>query len=262
MVWAFYVTANNAEFNGLDKTQGDNNPLILVLLALELIDKGLTAYDAWQLEKAIREGRTDDAKALAGELGIGLATEVIPGNKILLKLGKKDKLADETAALERIGENNRNNPTLNERVNQRGEREVANKTPFGFKDASDFQGFSKSLNTGFKNAGVDDAQVLFQGSAVTGKKFTTGEAFDVGRVSDFDIAISSPQLLQRAKAGGIPLRSQGGRTRPLNSIDLEKLGLSDLSRQLSQQANRPVNSMIFNSIETAIKKAPNILVPK
>jgi filamentous hemagglutinin len=134
--------------------------------------------------------------------------------------------------------------------------------PFGFKGADEFQNFSKSINSGLNKAGIDDAQALFQGSAVTGKKFTTGEAFDVGRKSDFDMAISSPQLIQKAKEAGISLRSQGTRTGPLKAVDLEKLGLSDLSKQLSLEAGRPVNFMIFDGVKAATNKAPSILVPK
>jgi len=33
-----------------------------------------------------------------------------------------------------------------------------------------------------------------QGSSVSGVSFSTGQPFDVGRVSDFDVAISHPEL--------------------------------------------------------------------
>jgi hypothetical protein len=65
----------------------ENNALMLIPIALELIDKGITAYDAWQLEKAIKEGRTDDAEEIAAGIAIGLATEAVPGNQILRKIG-------------------------------------------------------------------------------------------------------------------------------------------------------------------------------
>ncbi len=118
---------------------------------------------------------------------------------------------------------------------------LAAKTPLGFRNAGAFDEFGGNLNTGLRNAGYDDVQGIFQGSSVTGKSYRTGQAFDVGRVSDFDVALSSPTLLQRAKDLGIPLRSQGARTAPLNPAHLEQLGLSDVATQLSGQAGRPVN---------------------
>ncbi|WCE32088.1 hypothetical protein [Vibrio sp. SCSIO 43137] len=82
------VSNNNAVFDQLDKNNGDNAiPLIVVAgLALELIDKGITAYEAYKLEEALSEGRMDEAKELATDLGVGLATEAIPGNKIAIKV--------------------------------------------------------------------------------------------------------------------------------------------------------------------------------
>jgi hypothetical protein len=80
--------------------------------------------------------------------------------------------------------------------------------PFGFKNADEFVSFGSILKSGLAKI-ADDAVGVFQGSAVTGKKFTTGEAFDVGRIS---IGIASSTLLERAKALGIQLRSGGSRT--------------------------------------------------
>ncbi|MFC3627492.1 hemagglutinin repeat-containing protein [Vogesella amnigena] len=78
-----------------------NNALMLIPLALELVDKGITAYDAWQLDKALREGRNEDAKEIAAGIAIGLATEAVPGNKVLQKigqvLGKSGKAGEEVA---------------------------------------------------------------------------------------------------------------------------------------------------------------------
>jgi len=136
------------------------------------------------------------------------------------------------------------------------------KTPLGFRNAGAFDEFGGNLNTGLRNAGYDDVQGIFQGSSVTGKSCRTGQAFDVGRVSDFDVALSSPTLLQRAKDVGIPLRSQGARTAPLNPAHLEQLGLSDVATQLSGQAGRPVNFMIYGTTDAAVSRAPSILVPR
>ena len=85
--------------NTAARIETENNALFLIPIALELIDKGLTAYDAWQLDKAIKEGRLDEAKEIAAGIAIGLATEAVPGDKILQKigeaLGKTGKVGEE-----------------------------------------------------------------------------------------------------------------------------------------------------------------------
>lgn len=51
------------------------------------------------------------------------------------------------------------------------------------------------------SAGYPDVEPILQGSAVTGKNFGTGAPFDVGRVSDFDVALAKPsQTANRAVA--------------------------------------------------------------
>jgi RHS repeat-associated protein len=133
--------------------------------------------------------------------------------------------------------------------------------PRGFKNANEFAQFGTRLKEGLRNSGYEDVQAIFQGSSVTGEKFTTGAPFDVGRVSDFDIALASPDLLQRAKQIGVELRSKGTRTGPLKDVKhLKELGLYDLQRELSESAGRPVNFMIYESIEDAISRSPSILV--
>jgi RHS repeat-associated protein len=139
--------------------------------------------------------------------------------------------------------------------------DTARAIPHGFSSTDDFQAFGSKLKGGLTDAGYSDAVAAFQGSSVTGVKHTTGQPFDVERVSDFDIALASPTLLARAKELGIELRSGGVRTRPLTADDLESLGLSKLAVQLSQSAGRPVNFMIFDTLETAVNRAPSIVVP-
>ena len=58
------------------------------LVALEVADKAMTAYDAWRLAKALNDGDTDAAAEIGGEIALGLATEAVPGNKIILSLAK------------------------------------------------------------------------------------------------------------------------------------------------------------------------------
>lgn len=91
--------------------------------------------------------------------------------------------------------------------------------------------------------------------------FRTGEAFDVGRVSDFDIALASPTLLQRARELGIPLRGGGIRTMPLKKEHLERLGLWELQEELSRLAGRDVSFMIYESVEAILKRGPSIAMP-
>jgi RHS repeat-associated protein len=131
--------------------------------------------------------------------------------------------------------------------------------PFGFKSAGQFENFGSSLKSGLTKVS-DDAVGIFQGSAVTGKKYTTGAPFDVGRVSDFDIGIASSKLLDKAKELGIQLRSGGSRTGALTPSQIKKLGLADLQKQLSQEAGRPVNFMLFRSVDAAVERAPSIVV--
>jgi filamentous hemagglutinin len=118
------------------------------------------------------------------------------------------------------------------------------------------------LRGGLSKAGYADADAILQGSAVTGKSFKTGAPFDVGRVSDFDVALSGNSLLRAAKDAGIGLRSQSTRTGPLTARDLKLLGLRDLSAQMSSQAGRPVNFMIYGTTESAVQRAPSIILPR
>jgi filamentous hemagglutinin len=137
---------------------------------------------------------------------------------------------------------------------------AAKKLPHGFASADELVGFSSSLREGLSHAGYDDVTPILQGSAITGKSFKTGAAFDLGRVSDFDVALASPMLLERASVLGIGLRSGGTRTGPLRASNLQRLGLSRLSSSLSESAGRPVNFMISGSLDTAISRAPSMVL--
>jgi filamentous hemagglutinin len=110
-------------------------------------------------------------------------------------------------------------------------------------------------------AGYENAEPLLQGSAITGRSFKTGEPFDFGRVSDFDVALADPALLIRAQELGIGLRSGGTRTGPLSARDLQVLGLRNLSSQMGQQVGREVNFMIYNNPATAAQRAPSVILP-
>lgn len=106
--------------------------------------------------------------------------------------------------------------------------------PHGFGSQEEFLSFGRDLKTGLRAAGFADAQPVLQGSSVTGHSFGNDIPFDVGRVSDFDIAIASPSALFRAQSVGVQTRSSGVRTGPLTGAQLQRLGLGDLAHTLSR----------------------------
>lgn len=130
--------------------------------------------------------------------------------------------------------------------------------PHGFKSEEAFAEFSGTLKTGLKSV-ANDAIAMFQGSSVTGKSYKTGAAFDVGRVSDYDIAVGSRQLFAKAQKEGIIIR-EGKRTGPLTEAELHKLGLDSLRKELSEKAGRPVNFMIYDFYKDARSRSKSIMV--
>jgi hypothetical protein len=102
-----------------------------------------------------------------------------------------------------------------------------------------------------------DVEPMIRGSAVTGESFRTGEPFDVGRRSDYDISLVSPTLMQRAADLGIPLRGGGTRTGPLGESALRELGLRELAGNLRDQADRPVSFMIYSSRHAVTRRGPS-----
>ncbi|EPC6966884.1 hypothetical protein PZS07_01120 [Providencia thailandensis] len=133
--------------------------------------------------------------------------------------------------------------------------------PKGFKGIDEFNQFSLDMRNGLSSAGYPSATPIIQGSAVTGKSFRTGEAFDVGRRSDFDIALTSDDIFNAAKNAGIGTRGGGIRTGPLSQRDLRKLGLDNLANEMSIKHGREVNFMIYESVPTATTRAPSIILP-
>jgi filamentous hemagglutinin len=63
-----------------------NNELVTISIALELMDKGLQAYDVFRLAKAIEAGDTDEAAEISAEIALGTATDAIPGNVVVIKI--------------------------------------------------------------------------------------------------------------------------------------------------------------------------------
>jgi hypothetical protein len=133
--------------------------------------------------------------------------------------------------------------------------------PLGFNSREQFEDFGRATWDGLAASGHRDAEPFLRGSAVTGFNYRTGEAFDVGRQSDYDIALASPSLMRRAEELGIELREQGSRTRKLEDEELPALGLRDLASRLREQAGRDVSLMIYRSREAIEQRGPSLRLP-
>ena len=132
--------------------------------------------------------------------------------------------------------------------------------PLGFADAEEFAAFSRRLRSGLAGAGYADAVPVLQGSAVSGVKYTTGEPFDIGRRSDFDIAVVDPALFDRAKELGLSMRRNPPRTPPLSDAQLERLGLGDLVREWSAGAGREVHLMVFRDVDESLRRSGGLRI--
>jgi filamentous hemagglutinin len=65
----------------------ENNAFFVIPVLLEFMDKGLQAYDAYRLAKAIEAGNTDEAAEISAEIALGAATDAIPANVVAIKIG-------------------------------------------------------------------------------------------------------------------------------------------------------------------------------
>ncbi|MEL7239279.1 MAG: hypothetical protein AAGK78_10485, partial [Planctomycetota bacterium] len=134
--------------------------------------------------------------------------------------------------------------------------------PMGFRNRQSFDRFATDLNAAAR-ASAGDAQLVVQGSSVTGRRFDravdfdyTGGQFGVGRLSDYDVAIVSDALVQRAQQLGVRLPTD----RSLNAAEMNQLGLGDLYTRAQQAALRetgiahPVNFRVY----AATPGTPNV----
>ncbi len=203
----------------------------------KLIELAGAAKKAGQLDKVIDVARASGGvEGLAGKAGLSISD--------IATLQKAGKITTEEATL------------------ARGMIAKELGIPRGFTSVAEYSAFGKALRQGLRTAGFPNVEPIMQGSAVTGKSFAKGTAFDVGRVSDFDIALSGKELLQAAKDAGIGLRSGGTRTGPLTARDLQVLGLRDLANQMSKQAGREVNFMIYENVPAATNRSASMVLPK
>jgi hypothetical protein len=133
--------------------------------------------------------------------------------------------------------------------------------PLGFDGAEHFARFGGRLHEGLARAGFPGTRAAVQGSAATGRSFRTGEGFDLGRTSDYDVALGGQELFDAARAAGVGLRSGGTRTGPLSIADLERLGLMGVRDELREMTGRQVGIMIYRDITDAFARSPSIGVP-
>lgn len=127
--------------------------------------------------------------------------------------------------------------------------------PHGFKDFDEFRAFAGRLQEALPSG----TQPLMQGSAVTGRSYRTGQPFDQNRRSDFDVALAGAALFNQARALGLKVKDST-RIGPLTDEYLDALGLLDVRDQLQQEVQRPVNFMLFDGLEAALKR-PSIWMP-
>lgn len=82
-----------------------------------------------------------------------------------------------------------------------------------------------------------------------------------GNPGDCDVAIADPDLFSKAKDLGIDLKNQPSRTMPLSEEQADELGLGDLQQELTSQAGRPVNMVVFESYDGVKQTGPALRVP-
>ena len=137
---------------------------------------------------------------------------------------------------------------------------VAELLPRGFGSYESYAEFGRSIRQGFAAAGYTDVTPMLRGSAVTGSKFRTGRPFD--EKSDYDLAIVSPSMMQRAQELGIGLRTGGTRTEPLNPEHVDALGLRGWAEAARIAAGRKVSLMIYESRAAVAIRGESRSVPE
>lgn len=97
---------------------------------------------------------------------------------------------------------------------------------------------------------------------MTGVGHGSGLPFDQGRVSDFDLAVVSPQMREQVQGMGLRLRTGGTRTPVLTPDVLRQLGLSDAVADLNAAAGRPVSLMLYRTADDIAARGPSITWPR
>jgi hypothetical protein len=123
-------------------------------------------------------------------------------------------------------------------------RTVVNPTqdhPMGLHSRADFDAIALKLDQTIKATPElpEGMKLVLEGSGVTGRRYDrlvsntpTGAPFNVGRLSDYDVAIISPELFARATAAKISMTAKNGapRTDPLKPAELKLLNLEGLAK--------------------------------
>jgi hypothetical protein len=134
--------------------------------------------------------------------------------------------------------------------------------PLGFNSREEFRAFGSEARTSLMFAGQADAELYLRGSSVTGYRYRTGEPFDTGKESDYDFAIVSPRLMERANEIGVATLGRGTRTGQLSNAELQKLGLDTVLARIKSLTNyRKSSFVIFRNSNALEKRGPHVWVP-
>ena len=126
--------------------------------------------------------------------------------------------------------------------------------PLGFNTREEYANFGRSARTALNEAGVPEAVPYMRGSAVTGYSYRTGEAFDVGRRSDYDLAIVSPRLLGYLTASGVRTSGSGSRTQAAGPARLPAGPLRTWLEQIAR--DRPTSIVVHRSLRDLELRGP------
>ena len=133
--------------------------------------------------------------------------------------------------------------------------------PLGFNSQAEFREFGRIALNGFRQAGYADAQPYLRGSAVTGNSYLAGSPFDTNRRSDYDLAVVSPTLMQRARDIGVRTLGGGTRTGPLSEDQLRSLGIFNMTEELGSVTGRSTSWVIYNSYDAMRARGPLVPIP-
>ncbi|MBF0492891.1 MAG: hypothetical protein HQM15_08935, partial [Deltaproteobacteria bacterium] len=180
------------------------------------------------------------------------------GLNILAQTEKK--IIPEAAELMAQGANGFEKETLLSKINsENAPVALYKKLPAGFSSQNELKEFANIFKEGLAQSADPDALGILRGSAVTGIKHDSGLPFDVGKKSDFDLAVVSPKLVKRVEEMGMPLRGGGTRSGPLGIIKpkdrtiLKQLQLLESAEQLKILSNRKI-SIMFYETETQLSQ--------
>lgn len=140
-----------------------------------------------------------------------------------------------------------------------GRRETAKESldefghqPLGFGSRDDFQLFINGIYANLPSM-VKDATIVIHGSSLSGQSFKDkgggSRFFDVGRDSDYDVAIASETLWKLAPEVGVKIR--GDHSEPLDADGIAALGLKKAYDAANFLARREVNFMLYQNEKTA-----------